>query len=74
MIGRRKASAMSIEEQIRNVGARIDRIRRRITEQKALLADLEARGESLSQATLILQALEMDLASAEAGRRWLDGH
>ncbi|NJO32971.1 MAG: hypothetical protein HC869_07305 [Rhodospirillales bacterium] len=70
MTGRRKPS----EEQLRNVETRIDQIKRSIAEQKALLANLEARGEGQSQAALILQALEADLASAEAGWRWLEGH
>lgn len=74
MVGRRTKSAISLEDQIREVSSRISQIRRRVDEQKNLLAELAARGDNTSQATLILEALEADLTSAEAGRRWLEGH
>ncbi len=73
MVGRRTKSAISLEDQIREVSSRISQIRRRVDEQKNLLAELAARGDNTSQATLILEALEADLTSAEAGRRWLEG-
>ena len=73
MVRRRAKSAISVEDQIREVSCRIDHIRRRVQEQKNHLAELAARGDNTSQAILILEALEADLASAEGGRRWLEG-
>lgn len=74
MAGNRAKSVLSVEDQIREASLRIGQIRRRIADQRILLGELSARGDDTSQATLLLEALESDLASAEAGRRWLEGH